>query len=160
MILFLLMLLASPAGAQTAPRFTYVRTPGNVVGALSVAYDPKREKLWCVTKWTLEEQDEYRLATVLEVRPVDKSGQATDREIEMTGDECRASDGTAQPTIHSHPTGACQASPNDHLSAVNRRSPFDGVLCGDRFLVWYFAEHAIAIWHEQERAARSPNTPQ
>ena len=158
-ILLCLALCAAPMGhahAQTeggyVPLPSVVVVPGNIIAGISHQYNPRQETAWCVTKWDTEDTSErgmdFTQYTVREVKVLRVS--ASDRQTEYNPADCRAPDGTALPMLHSHPYGACQASPFDLAISIERNAPFDGILCGDKYTTWYYS------W--QMRAAFKPGT--
>lgn len=156
-LLVLLALLMLPALAPAQDIHPTIIDPIHpVLLRLSESYNPSREKLWCVTKWiVIEEGDQTRIrVTDIEEYPTPERASSA-REIGLTGDECKRIDNGVTvylPMIHSHPIAACQASPNDLITIVQRKAIFDGILCGNQFTVWYFAKDVLAatLWKWQQ----------
>jgi hypothetical protein len=132
--LILLFLTAFTLQAQTI-HTTIVSPNVNVAEQLSNDFSPDHEKLWCVTAWTVEPSPSFSLIRIQRIEPAEVSSTAT--HITFKGNEC-IRDGKRLPTIHSHPIGNCQASPADMETIASRQALFDGILCGDKFLVWNF----------------------
>lgn len=134
----LALLFAASAQAQARPQTTIVTLAPRVADELARAYDPKQEQVWRVTSFDSTAQGGYTLIMVL---GVEHAGTGEPNKIPA---ETLAKLGTA-PIIHSHSPGNCQASPADKEAAVQRNAAFDGILCGDRYTTWYFADDIVAI---------------
>lgn len=128
---------ARPGHAQTG-RSTIVSPAEAVSTTLAVGYDPEQERVWCVTQFDTTATLDYALVTVLAVEP---SKWGSRNKVEDVGSACPA----GQPMIHTHSVGNCQASPKDKEASMVRGARFDGIMCGDRFIVWYFSEELTAL---------------
>src|SRR5262245_42857201 len=109
----------------------------------------KHEVLFCVDSWekTLLQDNTERITIVSVFR--ERSGGR--HEIPDGGIRCLDSNRKPLPTIHTHADGNCQFSEADLMAIVARGAPFDGVQCGDRYFVWTFAWHILAIAKSAER---------
>lgn len=122
--------------AQT-PTTRIVQLAPRVADEFARSYDPHQEQVWRVTGWDSTSRGDYTLITVLAVEYV-----ATGEPNKIASHDVAklAND----PSIHFHAIGNCQASPADREASATRHAAFDGILCGDRFAVWYFADEIIA----------------
>lgn len=107
------------------------------------------ERLWCVTAWETRDTVDrhahpYTLVHVTTIREdTTVTTEAHGVKLDRNAVVCRDSAGRALPTLHSHPGGTCQASPDDHEAMLVRMAPFDGILCGPRAHAWYFAPQML-----------------
>lgn len=142
--LLLLAALPMAASAQTgAFRVSIVQLSNPVADSLARSYNrkPNQEQLWCVTSYTVQERPEYTLISVTAVDSVPESLRAGKSHVETPVVVCRDPvTQLAQPTIHTHPNGSCQASPADVATILSRMALFDGIQCGDRYTTWQFAK--------------------
>ena len=119
----------------------------------------KHEVLFCVQSWerTPLEGGMDRI-TITDVYRERSGGR---HDIPDVGHRCLDPNGKPLPTFHTHADGNCQFSEDDLLAIVTRGAPFDGIQCGDRYFVWTFAWHilAIATSAEHERLRRSGERP-
>lgn len=122
--------------AQT-PTTRIVQLAPRVADEFARSYDPHQEQVWRVTGWDSTSRGDYTLITVLAVEYV-----ATGEPNKIASHDVAklAND----PSIHFHAIGNCQASPADREASATRGAAFDGILCGDRFAVWYFADEIVA----------------
>lgn len=136
-LVLILSMLASPLEAQST---TLVVLAPRVASELAAAYRPTQEQVWKVTAYdsTAGGDSTYSLVTVQRIEYV---GPGEPHKIPH---DVLAKLGRA-PLIHSHSPGYCQASPADKEAAIERDSPFDGILCGDRYTTWIFASELRAI---------------
>lgn len=134
--LALVILLHAPvAGAQVIP-VTIVELDRAVAGEVAVAFTVDHERLWCVTSWTTAtRRGGYTLVTVTGVRE-ETSVRVEASEVDLSSVTCTRPDGTAFPTLHSHPHGTCAAFPHDIEAYAARGAEFDGVLCAPTSSVW------------------------
>jgi hypothetical protein len=135
------LLLAIPTLAQAQEELhpTLVDLPAEIMTVVGRVFRSNRnEKLWCVTEYTTTEETGYSLLHVAKIREDTTSGRPS-----STGDtsaRCLGPDGKPQPTLHTHPSGTCQASPGDYFTIMNRGAAFDGIVCGEKAVVWYFSD--------------------
>jgi hypothetical protein len=128
-LVLILSMLASPLEAQST---TLVVLAPRVASELAAAYRPTQEQVWKVTAYdsTAGGDSTYSLVTVQRIEYV---GPGEPHKIPH---DVLAKLGRA-PLI--------QASPADKEAAIERDSPFDGILCGDRYTTWIFASELRAI---------------
>lgn len=135
-VLFLVAPVA--ARAQASNYLTLVEVTEPVARQMAAAYRPADpEQMWCVTAYETEEHDTYRLLRVTSVERV--RAKAALHHVYLAGGECTTPAGVAQPTIHTHTEANCQYSPADVAQFLKRDAAFDGIQCGGRAKVWYFA---------------------
>jgi hypothetical protein len=106
------------------------------------------EVLSCVASWERTVQDDRERINIVHVFR-EQSGER--HRISDVGNRCLDANGKPLPTIHTHTDGNCQFSESDLEAIVARGAPFDGIQCGDRYFVWTFAWHILAIMTSAER---------
>lgn len=108
-----------------------------------------REQLYCIDQWRRADgKNGVILYVVLRAR-WDAAGEANS--IHDVRSLCRAADGHAMPTLHTHSDGNCQFSPGDLETFATRGAPFDGVQCGERYFIWQSGWQINAIANELDR---------
>ena len=109
----------------------------------------EHEVLFCVDEWkkTPVQLDADRITITHVFR--ERTGRR--HEIRDVGSQCLDTSGKPLPTLHTHSDGNCQFSKADLTAIVSRGAPFDGIQCGDRYFVWTFAWHILAIAASVER---------
>jgi proteasome lid subunit RPN8/RPN11 len=141
--LLTLLIVPSVAHSQGDIGTTLVELDERVASSLAREFRSPNEKLWCVDTWTSSVTTDYTLLHVSQVHEAEVA--ATNGAVRRATDACRNADGSAQPTIHSHPGGSCQASGSDRMLYISRRGAFDGILCGTRYTAWYFSSELITV---------------
>jgi hypothetical protein len=141
------------AGAQQLPfRVTIVTLDANPSEELKRTYRSEangREVLYCVGSWERTPLDHgIDRITVTRVYRERSGGR---HEISDGGIRCLDANGKPLPTVHTHSDANCQFSEADLMVIVARGAPFDGIQCGDRYFVWTFAWHILAISNASER---------
>lgn len=136
LVLAAVVVAAFQLAAQT-PTTRIIQLAPRVADDLARAYDPHQEQVWRVTSWDSTSRGDYTLITVLGVAYVatGEPNKIASHDVAKLGSD---------PSIHFHAIGNCQASPADREASATRHAAFDGILCGDRFAVWYFADEIIA----------------
>lgn len=141
------------AGAQQLPfRVTIVTLDFDASDEQRREYrseSSEHEVLFCVDEWkkTPVQRDADRVTITHVFR--ERSGRR--HEIRDVGSQCLDASGKPLPTLHTHTDGNCQFSEADLTAIVARGAPFDGIQCGDRYFVWTFAWHILAIAASVER---------
>jgi len=117
----------------------------------------EHEVLYCVESWVVHHISEG--LDRIEITSVRRDVAGGKRAIRDIGSHCADRDGKLLPTIHTHSDGNCQPSPSDLVAIATRAAPFDGVQCGDRYVVWLFAWQISAVFEFRERLRwQSPDT--
>lgn len=103
------------------------------------------ERKYCVVAWDVgvtKDGDSVYVATQVELQ------RTTGTRIQVTQHpECISDRGRRLPSAHTHVTGDCSPSRADITRAINRRAPFDLIICGPGVTLGY-------IWSIYERGIR------
>jgi len=149
--LMVMTVSGSGVGAQLPFRVTNVTWEMDASVLQSRAYRSEahtHEVLFCVNSWEKTPlQDGTDRITIIQVTRERSGG----RHAITVGGQCLDPFGKSLPTIHTHADGNCQFSEADLTAIVARGAPFDGIQCGDRYFVWTFAWHILAIATTAER---------
>jgi hypothetical protein len=147
-LIVVLGLVTTPAQAQQSLPFTVTmieldRSALKEIGDLYRVYSGERELLWCVVDWTKRPlTNGIDQITIHDVEVYTAAGRRTIPDVERS---CLDRDGKPQPTIHTHNEGNCQPSPWDITTIMVRNAPFDGIQCGTKQVMWFFAAQFQAM---------------
>ena len=112
------------------------------------------EVLFCVEAWRTEDpKDGVQKVTVTQTRREDTGSR---HNLDQVVSKCLDRNGAALPTIHTHSEGNCQPSPNDIAMIAARGAPFDGIQCGEHYVVWVYAWQYKAISTAMYESQRPP----
>ena len=114
------------------------------------------EVLYCVESWLVHHVSEG--LDRVEITGVRRDEAGAKHIVRDVGDRCLSQNGKVLPTIHTHSDGNCQASPSDLITIATRDAPFDGVQCGDKYMVWLFARQiALVVQYAEYLRPQSMN---
>lgn len=147
-LLALALLLPTTLPAQDpADVVTFVNPSEEVEQTLERAFRTDYERTWCVTSYVERRTPTHTAFDVLKLVEIEGDRSRTTHAVPNCG---------ADPTIHSHPRGTCQAAPDDQTIYLTSSAPFHGVLCGPRAIVWIPMRPVFALLHAKTIASLSP----